>query len=218
MSLQKLRSQNPARRRTLFARVLLNAERGRFPLSGTIQSVRGRLLHHAGPAHAGLRGARCTGAGEGPPVCIRWFQEALAQAEPERANSLLGNRGGAPKGERARSHWVARAASEKVRYPAVRLLAPCLPSLVGGTKEWLGAAKLGCRGIAGMRELASLRAERSNPVHRRRSGLLRRSAPRNDDAPPPPARRADGNDVVCLLLSSPIPQGAFPPRLAHNGS
>src|SRR5271166_2116600 len=34
------------------------------------------------PARAGLRGARCTGAGEGPPVCIRWFQKA--RPEPSR--------------------------------------------------------------------------------------------------------------------------------------
>ena len=52
------------------------------------------------PARVGLRGARCTGAGEGPPVCIRWFQEA--RPEPSRGQNL-GCRGGAPKGERARS-------------------------------------------------------------------------------------------------------------------
>jgi hypothetical protein len=34
------------------------------------------------PARAGPRGARCIGAGEGPPVCIRWFQEA--RPEPSR--------------------------------------------------------------------------------------------------------------------------------------
>jgi hypothetical protein len=52
------------------------------------------------PARVGPRGARCTGAGEGPPVCIRWFQEA--RPEPSRGPNL-GCRGGAPKGERARS-------------------------------------------------------------------------------------------------------------------
>ena len=53
------------------------------------------------PARVGPRGARCTGAGEGPPVCIRWFQEA--RPEPRRGLKSLGCRGGAPKGERARS-------------------------------------------------------------------------------------------------------------------
>ena len=53
------------------------------------------------PARAGPRGARCTGAGEGPPVCIRCFQEA--RPEPSRGLKNLGCRGGAPKGERARS-------------------------------------------------------------------------------------------------------------------
>jgi hypothetical protein len=47
----------------------------------------------------GLRGARCTGAGEGPPVCTRRFQETRPGAEL-RGQSLGERRGGAPKGER----------------------------------------------------------------------------------------------------------------------
>ena len=47
----------------------------------------------------GLRGAHCTGAGEGPPVCTRRFQETRPEAELE--GNLGENRGGAPKGERA---------------------------------------------------------------------------------------------------------------------
>src|ERR1700761_7042389 len=85
-----------------FARVLLKTERGRFPLAQPYTAPAGGLSIMPVRPNAGLRGARCTGAGEGPPVCIRWFQEALAQAEPE-GPKLFGNRGGAPKGERARS-------------------------------------------------------------------------------------------------------------------
>jgi hypothetical protein len=63
------------------------------------------------PARVGLRGARCTGAGEGPPVCIRWFQEA--RPEPSRGLKNLGCRGGAPKGERARSMRSRRPRSSQ---------------------------------------------------------------------------------------------------------
>src|SRR6202043_2610682 len=62
------------------------------------------------PARAGPRGARRTGAGEGPPVCIRWFQEA--RPEPSRGQNL-GCRGGAPKGERARSMRSRRPRSSR---------------------------------------------------------------------------------------------------------
>ena len=87
------------------------------------------------------------------------------EPSPSGPKSLFGNRGGAPKGERARSRGSPvtpvlspvkrrgteprRAPHRKVRYPAVRLSAPCLPSLWGGVLEWLGAAKLGCGGVAG---------------------------------------------------------------------
>src|SRR3984957_9393003 len=63
------------------------------------------------PAHVGPRGARCTGAGEGPPVCIRWFQEA--RPEPSRGPKDLGCRGGAPKGERAHSMRSRRPRSSQ---------------------------------------------------------------------------------------------------------
>jgi hypothetical protein len=70
-----------------FARALLEAERERFPRSAAMHCAPGRLWASSGPARAGLRGARCTGAGEGPPVCTRWFQEARPGAEP-RGQSL----------------------------------------------------------------------------------------------------------------------------------
>src|SRR6202043_4269864 len=47
------------------------------------------------PARAGPRGARCTGAGEGPPVCIRWFQEA--RPEPSRGQKPRMPRWGAER-------------------------------------------------------------------------------------------------------------------------
>jgi hypothetical protein len=101
------------------------------------------------PARVGPRGARCTGAGEGPPVCIRWFQEA--RPEPSRGLKNLGCRGGAPKGERARSMRSRRPRffrkeerREDARRiasrcgPVVRLSALRLPSFKGGV--FLGLA------------------------------------------------------------------------------
>jgi hypothetical protein len=101
------------------------------------------------PARAGPRGARCTGAGEGPPVCIRWFQEA--RPEPSRGLKNLGCRGGAPKGERARSMRSRRPWSsqhegkEKGRAPhpfSMRLL---VDALVGAPPPFFlrGGAFLG---------------------------------------------------------------------------
>src|ERR1700733_14841504 len=70
----------------------------------------------------GPRGARCTGAGEGPPVCTRRFQETRPGAEL-RGQSLGERRGGAPKGERVpldarprpKRVWVAT--SDRVARP-----------------------------------------------------------------------------------------------------
>ena len=87
-------------------RVLLAAERVRFP--GRNTPAGGRLGHRPVRRVIGLRGARCTGAGEGPPVCIRWFQEARPGAEL-RGKTLGECRGGAPRGERAASGRRRRA-------------------------------------------------------------------------------------------------------------
>jgi len=84
-----------------FARVLLGRSGGGSRWAQRYTSARGRLGHRPVRRVSGLRGARCTGAGEGPPVCIRWFQEA--RPEPSWAKSPAKCRGGAPKGERARS-------------------------------------------------------------------------------------------------------------------
>ena len=87
------------------------------------------------PARAGPRGARCTGAGEGPPVCIRWFQEA--RPKPSRGVKTSECRGGAPRGERARSMRSRRPRSsrsgEDRRTDARRIAFRCGPvdALIG---------------------------------------------------------------------------------------
>ena len=80
-------------------RVLLTAERERCPRAKRHTSLSGGLGTDRPARLAGLRGARCTGAGEGPPVCTRRFQETRPGVEL-RGQSLGERRGGAPKGER----------------------------------------------------------------------------------------------------------------------
>jgi hypothetical protein len=64
-------------------------------------AVRSRAA--SGPRSSGTmtgpRGTRCTGAGEGPSVCTRRFQETRPEVEP-RGKRLGECRGGAPRGER----------------------------------------------------------------------------------------------------------------------
>jgi hypothetical protein len=56
---------------------------GAVPAGGVRRSCLQAVWASARPARAGLRGARCTGAGEGPPVCIRQFQEARPRPSRE---------------------------------------------------------------------------------------------------------------------------------------
>jgi hypothetical protein len=68
------------------------------PARGFASRSRAALGPHSSGTMTGLRGARCTGAGEGPPVCTRRFQETRPGAELE--GNLGESRGGAPRGER----------------------------------------------------------------------------------------------------------------------
>ena len=94
----------------------------------------------ARPARAGLRGARCTGAGEGPPVCTRWFQEARPGAEsrvkPRRSAAVERRKASAlplsplprkREGREDSARRIARCGSRWKRLSALRL-----PSLKGG--------------------------------------------------------------------------------------
>jgi len=47
------------------------AERERFPRAGLVTPHPGGFGHRPSGITTGPRGARCTGAGEGPPVCTR---------------------------------------------------------------------------------------------------------------------------------------------------
>jgi hypothetical protein len=105
---------------------------------------------------AQCRTARCS---------LHWCRRGSSRLHPVvpgsaglgRAEESLGSRGGAPKGERARSQpssasgrgrgTKARAASQDA-VPQVRLSAPRLPSFKGGIWNGLRAAKLGCGRIA----------------------------------------------------------------------
>jgi hypothetical protein len=105
----------------------------------------------------GLRGARCTGAGEGPPVCTRWFQEARPGAEKprwsaeRRACPLLN-----PPPKRGRKEKRARAAGPtrfarteqtglRCGFP-VDAPAGAPPPFLGGVGraflQWLGKARV----------------------------------------------------------------------------
>src|SRR5580692_12773652 len=99
----------------------------------------------------GLQGACCTGVGEGPPVCIRRFQEARPRPSWGRRISAH-SRGGAPKGERSR--MTAPASLSDAGTGGAPFGAPpplfqgrqdeCLPSVRGKTfvpRE----QKLGCK-------------------------------------------------------------------------
>src|SRR3984893_18100688 len=111
----------------------------------------------------GPRGARCTGAGEGPPVCTRRFQETRAGAEL-RGQSLGERRGGAPKGERApmsaRSRpkriWVATSEAWRGLTGQLRLFGAPPPLIFLEAKaSWLWSAKLGRGCVARTGLLAS---------------------------------------------------------------
>jgi hypothetical protein len=68
-------NQNPALGRTP-SRGYSGDGAGAVPGAAAIHCRFGRPWASTGRPNAGLRGARCTGAGEGPPVCTRRFQEA----------------------------------------------------------------------------------------------------------------------------------------------
>src|SRR6202042_665644 len=110
----------------------------------------------------GPRGARCTGAGEGPPVCTRRFQETRPGAEL-RGQSLGERRGGAPKGERApmsarprpKRIWVATSDAWRGPTGQLRLFGAPPPLIFLEAKaSWLWSAKLGRGCVARMRSLA----------------------------------------------------------------
>jgi hypothetical protein len=84
--------------RDAFARVLRGTEREWCPKLAAIHRERGRLGHRPVRRVSGPQGACCTGAGEGPPVCIRRFQEARPRP----------------------SLWVGDAAKAKPRWSAER--------------------------------------------------------------------------------------------------
>ena len=71
---------------------------GAVPARGLANRSRAALGPRSSGTMTGPRGARCTGAGEGPPGRTRRFQETRPGAELE--GNLGENRGGAPKGER----------------------------------------------------------------------------------------------------------------------
>jgi hypothetical protein len=77
-------------------------------------AVRSRAA--SGPRSSGTmtgpRGARCTGAGEGPPVRTRRFQETRPEVEPG-AQSLGERRSGAPGGVAHRSQGARRASQAR---------------------------------------------------------------------------------------------------------
>jgi hypothetical protein len=110
----------------------------------------------------GPRGARCTGAGEGPPVCTRRFQETRPGVEL-RGQSLGERRGGAPKGERVpldarpcpKRIWVATSDAWRGLTGQLRLFGAPPPLIFLEAKaSWLWSAKLGRRCVARMRALA----------------------------------------------------------------
>jgi hypothetical protein len=92
-------------------------------------AVRSRAV--SGPRSSGTmtgpRGARCTGAGEGPPVRTRRFQETRPEVEP-RGQSLGERRSGAPGGVGAliakRAAAPPRLASAVATVRAFRRSAP----------------------------------------------------------------------------------------------
>jgi hypothetical protein len=119
------------------------------------------------PARAGPRGARCTGAGEGPPVCIRWFQEA--RPEPSRglktSDAAVGRRKAsapAPFFEVSGDLGPPQGGQEKGRAPHRLSMRPdgaplgAPPPFFKGEASWecflglafLGVAKLGCEGAS----------------------------------------------------------------------
>jgi hypothetical protein len=55
---------------------------GAVPACGLANRSRAALGPRSSGTMTGPRGARCTGAGEGPPVCTRRFQETRPGAEP----------------------------------------------------------------------------------------------------------------------------------------
>src|SRR5258708_27232982 len=110
----------------------------------------------------GPRGARCTGAGEGPPVCTRRFQETRPGVEL-RGQSLGERRGGAPKGERVpldarprpKRIWVATSDAWHGLTGQLRLFGAPPPLIFLAAKAWwLWSAKLGRGCVARMRSLA----------------------------------------------------------------
>src|SRR5580704_18911495 len=102
-------------------------------------AVRSRAA--SGPRSSGTttgpRGARCTGAGEGPPVRTRRFQETRPGVEPS-GNSLGERRSGAPGGVAHRSQGARRASH--ARFLQFAPFGAPLLSFFGGENE----TKLGC--------------------------------------------------------------------------
>ena len=97
----------------------------------------GGFGHRPSGLVAGPRGARCTGAGEGPPVCTRRFQEARPGAEsrvtPRRSAAVERREASAPARARAARQMVCavfanlsgRCGFRWMRLPALRLLSFC---------------------------------------------------------------------------------------------
>ena len=104
-------NQNPAREGRL-REGTPEMERERFSETRSYAAYPGGLGHRPVRRLTGLRGARCTGAGEGPPVCTRRFQEARPRPS-RRVKPSAHDRGGAPQGEGADALASAPCGREK---------------------------------------------------------------------------------------------------------
>ena len=171
--------------------------------------------------HAGPRGARCTGAGEGPPVCTRRFQEARSEAEL-RGKNLGGaaverreasapppypsaywkrgkGRAAAPQAQTSGNICLRGAEHGWMRLSALRLPSPPACGRVGGGGETITKLGRGCVARTNLfSPLPAARGEvglRSNPGEGAPPRILRRDSEPSGEAPSPrpsPRTRGEG--------------------------